>query len=207
MGRTPDRRHLHQPPPASPDQSPRDHQARTHHRATHRPVTPRLRTIIDLARTEPEHVVKRALRTAKFSEAELERLPQTGVLGRIIALSTAPTASGNEDVVLDLVLKAGFAHPLVNTPYPNSNYIPDLWWPAAGLLVEVDSREWHEDPIAQRDDLDRQAWLEAQGERVLRTTKPQVLRDPEQFFQRLRAAGAPVAGTTRCRSAPPTSDW
>ncbi len=57
---------------------------------------------------------------------ELRQLPRTGVLGRIIALSTAPTASGNEDVVLDLVLKAGFAHPLVNAPYPGSNFIPDL---------------------------------------------------------------------------------
>ena len=119
------------------------------------------------------------------------------MLGRIIDLSTAPTASGNEDVVLDLVLNAGFAHPLVNTPYPGSNYIPDLWWRDARLIVEVDSREYHEAPLDQRDDLDRQAWLEAKGERVLRTTKPQVLRDPEQFFQRLRAAGAPLADTTR----------
>ena len=161
------------------------------------PVTPRLRTIIDLARTEDEPTVKRALRTARFTDAELRQLPRTGVLGRIIALSTAPTASGNEDVVLDLVLKAGFAHPLVNAPYPGSNFIPDLWWRAQRLIVEVDSREWHDDPIAQRDDLHRQAWLEAQGERVLRTTKPQVLSNPSQFLQRLQAAGAPLrAGST-----------
>ena len=161
------------------------------------PVTPRLRTITDLARTEPEPIVKRALRAAKLSEAELARLPTTGVLGRIVNLSTAPTASGNEDVVLDLVLNAGFAHPLVNVRYPGSNYIPDLWWRDARLIVEVDSREHHEAPLDQREDLNRQAWLEAKGERVLRTTKPQVLRDPQQFFQRLRAAGAPAGGSTR----------
>lgn len=155
------------------------------------PVTPRLRTIVDLAKHEPEPVVKRALRAAKFSEAELVRLPRTGMIGRIVDLSTAPTASGNEDFVLDLVLAAGFEHPLVNAPYPGTNYIPDLWWPAQHLLVEVDSREWHEAPLDQRDDLDRQAWLEAKGERVLRTTKAQVLRNPELFLQRLRAAGAP----------------
>ena len=88
-----------------------------------------------------------------FTEAELEPLPRTGLLGSIVDLSAAPTASGNEDIVLDLVLKAGFEHPLVNAPYPGTRFIPDLWWPQPRLIVEVDSRAWHSDPIAQRDDL------------------------------------------------------
>ena len=136
-------------------------------------------------------MVKRALRQARFNEAELEQLPRTGMLGRIIGLSAAPTASGNEDFALDLVLAAGFEHPLVNAPYPGTNYIPDLWWRDARLLVEVDSREWHEAPLDQRDDLDRQADLEAAGERILRTTKAQILRNPARFIARLDAAGAP----------------
>ena len=157
------------------------------------PVTPPLRTIVDLARVEDERTVKRALRQARFTEAELNQLPTTGLVGCIIDLSAAPTASGNEDFVLDLVLEAGFVHPLVNAPYPlpGQLYVPDLWWPEARLIVEVDSREWHEAPLDQRDDLERQAWLEAQGERVLRTTKPQVRRSPQRFLARLRAAGAP----------------
>ena len=118
------------------------------------------------ARTDAA-TVNRALRTARFTAAELQRLPRTGMIGRIINLSAA-TASGNEDVVLDLVLNAGFAHPLVDTPYPGSNYIPDLWWRDARLLVEVDSREYHEAPLDQREDLNRQAWLEDQGR-----TRPQ----------------------------------
>jgi len=157
------------------------------------PVTPRLRTIIDLARVEEERLVKRALRQARFTPHELELLPRAGVLGRIVNLSAAPTASGNEDVVLDLVLKAGFTHPLVNAPYqlPGQVYFPDLWWPDVRLIVEVDSHEYHDAPLDQRDDLERQSWLEAKGERVLRTTKPQVERDPSRFLARLRAAGAP----------------
>ena len=124
--------------------------------------------------------------------------PVPELLGRIVDLSTAPTASGNEDVVLDLVLKAGFEHPLVNALYPGSRYIPDLWWPEPRLIVEVDSREWHSDPIAQRDDLDRQAWLEARGERVLRTTKPQVLKEPHPLLRpphRRRSADVPLSGS------------
>jgi hypothetical protein len=156
------------------------------------PVTPPLRTIIDLSKQEDEPTVKRALRQARFSADELDLLPRGGMLGRIIDLSAAPTASGNEDFVLDLVLAAGFEHPLVNAPYPGSRFIPDLWWPGQRLIVEVDSVEWHSDALAQRDDLDRQAWLEARGERVLRTTKPQVKRDPARFVARLQAAGAPL---------------
>mgnify|MGYP001183588313 CR=1 FL=1 len=155
------------------------------------PITPPLRTIKDLARTEDERTVKRALRQARFTEAELNLLPRAGLLGRILALSAAPTASGNEDEVLDLVLKAGFAHPLVNVPYPGTAYIPDLWWPDQRLIVEVDSRAFHSDVLAQVDDRDRQADLEARGERVLRTTKAQVRRDPARFLARLQAAGAP----------------
>jgi Protein of unknown function (DUF559) len=150
------------------------------------PVTTRVRTIIDLARTEDERTTKRALRQARFSAAELELLP-----ARITGLGTAPTASGNEDFVFDLIVAAGFVEPLVNARYPGSNYFPDLWWPDQGLIVEVDSKEFHDAPLDQRDDLDRQAWLEARGERVLRTTRPQVRRDPAMFLERLRQAGAP----------------
>lgn len=63
------------------------------------PVMPPLRTIIDLY----ERTVKRALRQAKFSDDELRQLPRGGMLGRILDLSAAPTASENEDFLLDLV--------------------------------------------------------------------------------------------------------
>ncbi len=93
--------------------------------------------------------------------------------------------------MLDIILKAGFEHPLVNAPYPGTRYIPDLWWRREGLIVEVDSRAFHTDVLAQHEDRERQADLEADGQRVLRTTKAQVLRDPARFLARLRLAGAP----------------
>lgn len=154
------------------------------------PVTTRLRTIVDLTRTEDERTVTRALRAAKFSGAELDQLPQTGMLGRILDLSAAPTESDPEDLVLNLVLKAGLPHPPVNAPYPipGQLYIPDLWWPAARLIVEVDSFEWHDDPLAQRRDQHRQAVLEARGECVLRVTTMQAERNPRHVVARIRAA-------------------
>jgi hypothetical protein len=154
------------------------------------PVTPKVRTVIDLARTEDERTVTRALRQARFTDAELRRLPRTGLLGRIVNL---PTASPLEDEVLDLVLKGGLKPPLVNAPYrlPGRTVYPDLYWPEQRLIVEVDSAEWHADPLAQRDDAERQARLEAAGERVLRVTRAQARKCPADTLARLRAAGAP----------------
>ena len=115
------------------------------------------------------------------------------MIGRILNLSAAPTASHPEDFVLDLVLKAGLEHPEVNRPQrvPGRRTIPDLRWPEQQLIVEVDSREWHSDPLAQRDDADRQARLEAEGWRVLRVTQAQAKQHPQLTIARLRAAGAP----------------
>jgi hypothetical protein len=153
------------------------------------PVTPKLRTVIDLAKVADETTVKRALRAAKFSKQELEQLPR-----HIRDLGAVPTASPLEDVAFDLVVKLGLQAPEVNRPYrlPTRTVYPDLRWPALRLIVEVDSREWHDDPLAQLDDAQRQAELEAAGERVIRVTSAQ-MKQPRMILARLRAAGVPEA--------------
>jgi hypothetical protein len=153
------------------------------------PVTPRLRTVIDLARVADDATVKRALRAAKFSARELEQLPR-----HIVDLGAVPTKSPLEDEAHDVVVKAGLQEPEVNPPYrlATRTVYPDLRWPALRLIVEVDSREWHDDPLARIDDAQRQAELEACGERVLRVTSAQ-LKQPRLFLARLRAAGVPDA--------------
>ena len=70
------------------------------------PVTPKLRTVIDLARTEDERIVRRALRQARFSEAELAQLPR-----RIVDLGADPTNSPLEDDALDFVVRHGLERP------------------------------------------------------------------------------------------------
>ena len=97
--------------------------------------------------------------------------------------------------MLDLILAAGFAHPQVNQRLvvgaaPRRPYVPDLRWPRQQLIVEVDSA-WHDGAIAHDLDTERQAELEAAGERVLRTTLDQARANPAQLFARLHAAGAP----------------
>lgn len=150
------------------------------------PVTPKLRTVMDLQAEEA--AVKRALRQARFTAAELEQLPRS-----LLALGAQPTRSPREDEALDIIVAAGLRPPAeVNRPYrlPGRTVYPDLRWPELRLIVEVDSRQWHDDPLAQREDAERQAELEAAGERVLRVTSAQLQR-PARFLARLRAAGVP----------------
>lgn len=59
-------------------------------------------------------------------------------------------------------------------------------------MVEADGAAWHDNPVARVDDAERQALLEAAGERVLRVTWEQAIARPGQTLARLRAAGAPL---------------
>ena len=101
--------------------------------------------------------------------------------------------------MLDLILAAGIEHPVVNARLAAGGrpYYPDLRWPAQRLSLEIDSSPWHDGPLSERLDTERQAELEAAGERVLRTTREQARRDPQQLVARLLAAGAPLAAVGR----------
>jgi hypothetical protein len=168
----------------------RAHRSERIERTLHKgiPVTPKLRTLIDLAATEDERTVRRALRQARLGDAELAQLPR-----HILDLGADPTRSPREDDALDVIAAAGLRKPAeVNAPYrlPGRTVYPDLRWPELRLIVEVDSRQFHEDPLARHEDAERQAELEAAGERVIRVTTRQ-LRRPARFIARLRAAGVP----------------
>jgi len=115
-------------------------------------------------------------------------------LRRIIATGPAPTRSELEDAVLDLLLRGGVVHPDVNEPLDlgGRRVVPDFRWPAQRLVVEADGAAWHEHKLAREDDAERQALLEAGGERVLRVTWDQAVEAPAQTLARIRAAGAPL---------------
>jgi very-short-patch-repair endonuclease len=175
---------------------------RTHHQGI--PVTTPARTLIDLAATLPYKPLRRAVREAQRNLvtireilATLDRLgPRRGTanLTRILATGHAPTRSELEDAVLDLILNAGFQHPDVNQPIhvDGRRLLPDFRWPHERLVIEADSAEWHDDRLTREDDAERQAILEAHGERVVRVTWAQAIAHRTQTVQRLRAAGAPT---------------
>ena len=119
--------------------------------------------------------------------------PGVAKLGRLVASGPAPTRSELEDTLLDLILAGGLRHPDVNRALhlDGRRVVPDFRWPTRRLVVEADGARWHEGPLAEADDAERQALLEAHGERVLRVTWTQTVADPRGTLARLRAAGAP----------------
>jgi hypothetical protein len=170
------------------------------------PVTAPARTLLDLAAVLDEGALRAAVRRAqgmrKVKVSDLVEVvrrlgPKRGsrLLTRIIASGPAPTYSVLEDLVLDLLLGAGIAHPEVNSPLTirGRRVVPDFRWPEQRLVLEADGAAWHDDKIARENDAERQALLEAHGERVVRVTWAQALNRRAETLARLRAAGAPFA--------------
>jgi hypothetical protein len=169
-----------------------------------RATTP-ARTLVDLAAVLDAKTLRRAVREAQAQRLvthieivrTLERLrPCRGArkLAGILATGPAPTRSELEDLVLHLILDAGFQRPEINQPIKVSGItvIPDFRWPHQRLVVEADGAQWHDTPLAQADDADRQALLEAHGDRVVRVRWRDVVGDRARTVARLRAAGAPL---------------
>jgi len=170
------------------------------------PVTSPARTLLDLAYPLGPKPLRRAVRQAQSLQlvsvgqiaAVLNRPgPRRGraKLARIVATGRAPTRSELEDLVLDLMLRGGLEHPRVNTPLvlAGRRVIPDFRWPRERLVVEADGAAWHDNRLAREDDAERQALLEAHGERVVRVTWHQAVARPGETLKRIGGAGAPSA--------------
>jgi hypothetical protein len=168
------------------------------------PVTAPARTLLDLASILDYQPLRRAVRQAQsvhrvnlreLSDVLARLAPCRGSakLAEVIATGPAPTRSELEDAVLDLLLRGGLTRPEVNQPLTLSGrrLKPDFRWPAQRLVIEADGAAWHDNKIAREDDAERQALLEAHGERVLRVTWEQAIRRPGETLMRVRAAGAP----------------
>jgi hypothetical protein len=176
--------------------SPLDAQDVTRHRGI--PVTTPLRTLLDLAAILPPRQLRRAVRQALALRLVSHRELLQGVeaagsrrgvraLRAILADGPAPTRSELEDVVLDLILHGGLPMPDINVPLvlDGRRVIPDFRWPDRNLVVEADGTAWHDDPLARTDDAERQALLEAHGERVLRVTWTQAVGRPSETLARI----------------------
>ena len=170
------------------------------------PLTGPPRTLVDLAGSLSALDLRQAMRRAQGlrlvnERAILAALTRAGkragarALRALLAASPAPTRTVLEDVVLDLILRGGLAHPDVNKPLwiGRRRVIPDFRWPDQRLVVEADGAAWHDNPLARADDAERQALLEAHGERVVRVTWEQAVAHPRQSLERMAAAGAPGA--------------
>ena len=169
------------------------------------PVTAPARTLVDLASVLPYAALRRAVRqaqalrhtsTAHLLAARARLGPRRGAarLARIIATGPAPTRSELEDVVLDLLLRGGLEHPDVNVPLtPRGRRVDSRTsaGPRSGSSSRPTAPRGTTTPTAREDDAERQALLEAHGERVLRVTLAPAVVRPGETLHRVRAAGAP----------------
>lgn len=131
---------------------------------------------------------------------ELSQVPRRH--SRALRQALAEVADGVRSVaegdLRDLIGAAGLPMPLFNASlYAGKGFIAvaDAWWPGAGVVVEVDSREWHLSPADWERTLRRNAAMSARGIIVLHFTPRQIREEPARVVAEIR--GALAAGQRR----------
>ncbi len=112
----------------------------------------------------------------------------------------AGVRSAPEAELRDLIRKSGLPLPLFNPQlFLNGEFLatPDAWWPDAGVIAEVDSREWHLSPADWENTMRRHARLSAAGIIVLHISPRQLHTEPDRVVRDIAGAlraGRPVPG-------------
>jgi very-short-patch-repair endonuclease len=101
---------------------------------------------------------------------------------------TRRTRSEMERLFLRMCTQAGLPQPEVNVRLDvGDGYLkPDFLWRDAGLIVEADSRRYHDTDSAFQLDRRREQRLQLAGWRVSRCTWEQVTREPRVLAETIR---------------------
>ncbi|CAN5558554.1 hypothetical protein BH20ACT18_BH20ACT18_05880 [soil metagenome] len=142
------------------------------------PVTTVARTLLDLAGVLDEKALARAVNEAQLKcrlrledlAALIARSPgrTTSRLRTFVDRDEAPTRSAFEDAFLSFVDRYGLPRPLVNEDV--AGYEVDALWPEHKLVVELDSRAYHDSEQPFERDRNKDADLLTAGYSVLRVT-------------------------------------
>lgn len=135
---------------------------------------------------------------------ELEAGPRqgSGLLRVALAELADGVRSAAEGDLRTLIRRARLPAPRFNVGlYADGQLVAvaDAWWPQAGLVVEVDSREWHLAPADWERTMRRHALLTALGVLVLHFSPRQIRDEPEMVIAAIQAAleaGSPVSRLT-----------
>jgi hypothetical protein len=158
------------------------------------PVTAVPRTLMDVAATAP-HLLERA-----FNEAQVEGLLRASELTETIASNpgrrgvarlraiaeiagVGPARSELERRFLALIRRAGLPAPETNVLLEGGDELLecDCLWREQRLIVELDSRRYHDTALAFERDRGRDRLLATAGWQVVRVTWSQV-RDPDTLL-------------------------
>ena len=168
------------------------------------PVTTVARTLLDLAGVLDDKALARAVNEAQLKchlrldelAALLARSPgrATGRLRTFVDRDDAPTRSAFEDAFLAFVDRFGLPRPEVNQDV--AGYEVDALWPEHKLIVELDSRAYHDSGQPFERDRDKDADLLAAGYPVVRVTWRRLAHAPALEARRLSVLLA-ARGTER----------
>lgn len=156
------------------------------------PITTPKQTLIHLSATAPFKTLRRAVNEALnrklITPTDLITSRHRGArkLRKVLA-TAAPTRSENENAVLQLLHDAGIPKPEVNPPIRGTSLIPDFLWPDRGLILEADSRTFHDNLLVRADDRTKQAVFEDLGYTVIRTSWAEITSRPDRMISRVRA--------------------
>jgi very-short-patch-repair endonuclease len=181
------------------------------------PVTTPMRTLTDLAGTEPKPRVERAfeqaerLRLLDVVELEAECHGRRGsrLLKQLITEGREAPASKTEleRALLDVCHAYDISPPSLNAVVHGEEV--DAYWSQYGLVVELDSWDWHRTRGRFENDRRRDAKLAAHGIRVLRFTWRQLRNQPDVVAEAVRSVAssstAPSRGSSAGGSSPPRS--
>ena len=129
------------------------------------PVTTPARTIEDLGRTAPPHLVRRATRQAELARYPLGRRPRT--------------EGTRSDLELDFLVfcaEHGIPRPAVNVRI--GRWRVDFLWRAERVAVETDFFDYHRGSVAFEDDHQRDLDLRRAGYSIRRYTGAQIRNHP-----------------------------
>jgi hypothetical protein len=168
-------------------------------------VTTPARTIFDISPRQTDKAFKRTVNNALHSlwltqdqladaVARHPNLPGAKRAANLLGLPGTPTRSGWEDDFPAFCAKHGLPAPVMGAPL--YGYIVDALFVAERVIVELDSKEFHMDPIAFETDRERDAEMLAHGFVTLRVTWERIEERPEREAKRLGvilAAHAPSA--------------
>ena len=163
-------------------------------------VTDVLRTIADNAAIETDRGIRAMARHAQREHGvtldELvayaaARPPQSyrhARIRRALALYITQSArTDSEREVLVMELCAGNGIPLPETQKWIAGFRVDFFWPAARLILELDDRWSHDNPIRFVEDRARDRQLHALGYVVVRFAVQELLRHPARVARELAA--------------------
>jgi hypothetical protein len=165
-------------------------------------LAPVSRAVADTARLlddlrDVRTVVADAVQLGRCTIGELAAELDTGPVRRSARFRSvlAEVAEGVRSVaeadLRDLIVKARLPMPLLNPSlYDGETFLarPDAWWLKAGVVVEVDSREWHLSPEDWRRTMDRHARMSAAGIIVLHFSPRDIRDQPMKVARRIMDA-------------------